>query len=267
MNILSNSQFAFLTSNPKTFYKIVEHENEWFYTIDIYNTEHSSGIGIDKVRIIKQTWELMNYLPPSQNNDGHFHFKMWGEEPSRYNNFTNTLQHEGKSIFALENEVIFRLNMLILQSITQNSFSDFTLNNYRNCQGIRNIYSQYSELPKDILDNIMTFEGQPALFEILVHPAFKFPENTIANNFSKTSVINKETLTGQILSKKMFFGTIHVTGNQFQIQNTGSNSNLPDKNYVITIKICKAGYHFKFISNESNYQTEFIIDSFSFIPK
>ncbi len=266
MNIMTSDQFAFLTSNPKTFYKIVEHENAWFYTIDIYNTEESSGIGRDNTRIIKQTWELIDYVPSIQNKNGHFLLKMWGEEPSPYNGFTNTIQHEGKSILAPEDDVIFRLNMLVLQNITQNSSTDFKLINYRNCQGIRDFYQNDIVFPKGQLDELRQYNGQNLIFEILVHPEFKFPGNTIANNFSKTSIINMETQTEKILSKKMFSGNIQVLDNKINILNSGNNTNMPDTNYLIELKFCRAGHHFIFKSNDTDYQTEFIIDSFSVIP-
>ncbi len=216
MKKLTKEQFRTLANNPLSVNKISLHQKQWFYTINLFATEASTGLGVNNVNVFKQTWELID------KSSNLFVFTMWGENPSPNNSFINSLHHEGKRL-AIESEAIIELiKMSCLKEFQNPNNTDFELKNLRNCQVLSSLFNKFDDFPISYIENISKLNGQRGLIEVFFPDYFVFPPNSLKNDFSKAANLDSSSGKYLALKKKRFSGNLSVSPKLIKIHNNSS---------------------------------------------
>lgn len=263
MKRLDSKHFNNLISNPNSFNKIVSHENSWFFTLDLYASEFSTGIGLNDVKLIKQTWELIDSTSDC------FRFMMWGQEPAPHNEYVNTLHHEGKYMLIGIADIINLLKHLCYIDVNSLPKTNFELKNLRNCQGISTFFNTQEQFSLDYINNIRLFNGKKVLMELFFPGNFQFPNNLLKNNFSKVLKIDSYSHENRICNKKMLAGNLTASSTSLVIDN--NSSDFPENyefesNFELTIVQTKSCLQMKYIDKNRKTLIELPIDSFQLIP-
>jgi hypothetical protein len=258
MKKIETNEFNNLLRNTNSISKIVPNGNSWFFTINFFATELSTGIGLNDTKYYNQTWELVEAVPEG------FKFMMWGEAPAPHNGFTNTLNHEGKNLIVGITDVINLLKWLCLSDFKNFHGSNFEIKNLRNCQGISSFFNTKEEFTKEHIENIIKYNGQRVLFELLFPEYFQFPVNTLKNDFSKVLNLHKNEMS----LIKRFAGNLTTSSNEIKIENNSVDFPADyefEKDFKLTITQTKSCLLIKYFDKKSEQIFEIPINSFQLI--
>lgn len=259
MKKLDTHEFTRLLQNPNSISKIVPHGNSWFFTINFFTTELSTGIGLNNSNQFKQTWELVEFVPEG------FKFMMWGEAPAPHNGFINTMQHEGKNLIVETKDLIDFLKWLILSDFKNFHNSNFELRNLKNCQVLNSFFNTKEEFLPEYISNISKFNGQRVLLDLLFPEYFEFPANTLVNDFSRVMNAQKNELS----LKKSFAGNLSTSRNEIKINNNSADFPADyefEKDFELILTQSKCCLLIKYIDKKRNQIFEIPINSFQLIP-
>jgi len=263
MKRLDNKQFHEMLNNPNSISKICTQDNGWFFTIDFFATEFSTGVGSNEIKLIKQTWELIDSVSDC------FKFMMWGQEPASHNQYVNTLHHEGKNILIGLLDIINLLKRLCFLDINSYQKANFELKNLRNCKGISSFFNTQEQFSLDYINNIKLFNGKKVLLELFFPEYFQFPNNLLKNDFSKVMKIDNYSRENRISLKKLFAGNLTSSPNALIIDN--NSNDFPkdyefESNFELTITQTKGCLQMKYFDKNRENVIELPINSFQLIP-